>query len=162
MTQTVANQEPIILIGPMKAGKTTVGTRLAAQLECSFASLDRLERYYAEALGFDALLADTIQAAQGDWAWYTYRRQFFAEAVVRFLADHASGVLELGGGHPILADEAQQTRVDRALAPFRHVVLLLPTPDIDASLGILKGRQKPTYRDDDWNEKFLQDDRYFG
>jgi shikimate kinase len=161
MTQPVANQEPVILIGPMKAGKTTVGTLLAAQLECSFTSLDRLERRYAEALGFDALLADSIQAAQGDWAWYTYRRQFFAEVVVRFLADHASGVLELGGGHPILADEAQQARVDRTLAPFRHVVLLLPTPDIDASLGILKGRQKPAYRDDDWNEKFLQDDRYF-
>jgi shikimate kinase len=161
MTKTVASQDPIILIGPMKAGKTTVGTRLAARLDCPFISLDRLERRYAEALGFDALLADTIQASQGDWAWYIYRRQFFAEVVVQFLADHASGVLELGGGHPILADEVEQARVDRALAPFRHVVLLLPTPDIVASLSILKGRQKPAYRDDDWNEKFLQDDRYF-
>jgi len=49
MTQTVANQEPIILIGPMKAGKTTVGTRLTARLDCLFISLDRLERRYTEA-----------------------------------------------------------------------------------------------------------------
>ena len=38
--------EPIILIGPLKAGKTTIGTRLAARLDCSFVSLDRLEKQY--------------------------------------------------------------------------------------------------------------------
>ena len=156
-----ADNEPIILIGPMKAGKTTVGQLLAAWLHCSFSSLDRVERHYTEAFGFDAHLADTIQHTQGDWAWYSYRRQFFAEAVVQFLAEHASGVLELGGGHPILANEVHQARVDRALAPFQHVVLLLPTPDIEASLRILKGRQKPAHLNPDWNEAFLHDQRFF-
>ena len=161
MTQNAADNEPIILIGPMKAGKTTVGRLLAAWLHRSFSSLDRVERHYTEAFGFDAHLADTIQRTQGDWAWYSYRRQFFAEAVVQFLAEHASGVLELGGGHPILANEIHQARVDHALAPFQHVVLLLPTPDIEASLRILKARQKPAHLNPDWNEAFLHDDRYF-
>src|SRR6266436_1856169 len=122
MAQQTAKNDPIILIGPMKAGKTTVGSLLAERLHCPFISLDCLERHYTEALGFDARLAYTLQATQGEWAGYSYRRQFFAEAVRQFLAEHASGVLELGGGHPILADETQQLCVERALAPFRHVV----------------------------------------
>ena len=65
MIQNAADNEPIILIGPMKAGKTTVGRLLAAWLHRSFSSLDRVERHYTEAFGFDTHLADTIQHTQG-------------------------------------------------------------------------------------------------
>jgi hypothetical protein len=102
-----------------------------------------------------------IRAEQGIAAWYAYRRDFFDEAVVRFLAEHRHGVLELGGGHPILPDEQKQARVKEALASCRNVVLLLPVPDLVRSLAILKTRQKPEHLDPDLNEMFLQDRRYF-
>ena len=152
--------EPIILIGPMKAGKSTVGKLLAAQLDLPFVSLDRLEERYIEPAGFDSALAKQIQAEEGDLAWYTYRRAFFDTAVIRFLAEHEQGVLDLGGGHPILPDETKQARVNEALAPCRNVVLLLPTPDLQTSIQILKTRQKPKYLNPDLNEIFLADDRF--
>lgn len=153
--------EPITLIGPMKAGKTTVGKLLAERLACPFISLDRLERDYTIPAGFDENEAAAIHQQQGGLAWYTYRRAFFDEAVVRFLAEHTVGVLELGGGHPIVPDEAKQQRIAEALAPYHQVVLLLPTPDIRESLKILYERQKPEHREPDLNELFLADDRFF-
>lgn len=151
----------VILIGPLKAGKTTVGRLLAERLGRPFISLDQLERKYTAALGFDAETAAAIRRREGALAGYNYRRQFFAEAVARFLAEHPTGVLELGGGHPIVPDETQQTRIAQALAPFPHVILLLPTADLAESLRILRGRQKPERLvEGDLNEEFLRDDRF--
>ena len=160
MIARILDSEPIILIGPLKVGKTTIGKLLAKRLSCSYVSLDNLERSYTETVGFDGDIAATIQAHQGDLAWYTYRRQFFDEAVVQFLAEHNSGVLELGGGHPILPNEEKQSRVNRALEPFGKVILLLPTSDIQESLHILKSRQKAEYLNPDLNEEFLKDNRF--
>lgn len=160
MLGVAAVDEPVILVGPVKAGKTTIGRLLAKRVDCPFISLDRWERTYTEALGFDPELASLIQTQRGDWAWYSYRRQYFAEALVRFLAEHTYGVLELGGGHPILPDAEKQAIVERALAPYRRVVLLLPTADLRESLTILKGRQKPERLHPDLNEELLADDRF--
>ena len=55
-------------------------------------------------------MAAALQTEQGDLAWYTYRRSFFDAVVVQFLAEHAHGILELGGGHPILPDDEKQSR----------------------------------------------------
>lgn len=160
-TRSKAREEAIILIGPMKAGKTTVAKLLAERLNRPFISLDRLERKYTAAVGFDEETAAMIQSREGDWAWCSYRRQFFADAVVRFLTEHLIGVLELGGGHPIAPDDEQQTRIAQALAPFPHVILLLPMPDRAEALQILRERQKPEHVvEGDWNEEFLRDDTF--
>jgi shikimate kinase len=155
------NNEPIILIGPMKTGKTTIGRRLASQLNCSFTSLDKLEFLYANAFGYDPTLAASIQSKQGDFAWYTYRRRFFADIVIQFLAEHRQGVLELGGGHPIAPDAAGQAKISQALKHFKRVILLMPDPDIQESLTLLKLRQKPERLNPDLNELFLMDNQFY-
>ncbi len=145
----------------MKAGKTTVGRLLAERLGLPFVSLDACEQRYALAAGFDPVVAASIREREGDWAWYGYRRRYFAAAVVRFLAEHPRGVLELGGGHPILPDPADQTRVERAVGEVTHVVLLLPSADRGESLRVLRRRQRPEHlAEKDWNEVFMADDRY--
>lgn len=151
---------PIILIGPLKTGKSTVGKLLAKRLGLSFYSLDALEKQYTAPAGFDEAKAEEINQQEGDWAWYSYRRQFFADAVINFLLDHPEGVLELGGGHPILPDAVSQKRVNEALTAYKNVVLLLPDPDKTKSLQILNGRLRPEWRADDWNRHFLADDTF--
>jgi shikimate kinase len=152
---------PIILIGPMKAGKTTVGRLLAEQLGCPFCSLDVYENRYAREVGFRERLAEQIQAEQGVYAWYEYRRKYFDHVVIRFLQDQRTGVLELGGGHPILPTPEQQLRVNRALAMIDHVFLLIPDPDLNRSRYICWERQRPERRDPDLNELLLSDRRFF-
>ena len=153
--------EPIILIGPLKAGKSTVGKLLAKRLGWDFISLDVWERQYTEAKGFDEAKATALLQTGGEWARYRYRRQFFADAVAQFLAEHHHGVLELGGGHPIVPAPEHQAQVARALAPHPYVILLLPTPDKAESLAILRSRQKPKrLTEGDWNERFMEDDQF--
>ncbi|MBX3060001.1 MAG: hypothetical protein KF770_26395 [Anaerolineae bacterium] len=81
------NQEPIVLIGPLFAGKSTVGKLLAETLGRPFVSLDGLEREYSRVAGYDEEVAAAIREAEGLFAGYSYRRQFFDTAVTQFLAE---------------------------------------------------------------------------
>lgn len=130
----VAAPNQIILIGPIRTGKTTVGQLLAASLSCPFTSLDEFEQAYTRPVGYDPAIAKDLLSTQGLLRYYAYRRSFFDEAVVRFLANHTEGVLELGGGHPIVPDPEKQARITAALHPYNRVILVLPTPDLHESV----------------------------
>jgi shikimate kinase len=155
------NVQPVVFIGPIKTGKSTVGRLLAERLGCDFKSLDRWERTYTQAAGFNPRVATELRNREGILAAYDYRRGFFDEAVVGFLVRHTDGVLELGGGHPILADAKKQARVNQALGPIPNVVLLMPTRNVQQSIAILKSRRKPESSSPDFNEIFLADTRFF-
>lgn len=82
----------IVLIGPMAAGKSSIGRRLAALLEVPFADLDDLvvER--------DGREIPDIFAADGEESFRALEAQVLTEA----LRTHR-GVLSLGGGAPMTA-----------------------------------------------------------
>jgi shikimate kinase len=161
MPKAHPNQFPILLIGPLKAGKTTVGKLLAEQLGCTFCSLDLDEVRYASEVGYRQPIAEEIRENQGVMAWYEYRRKHFDHVVIRFLQDQPGGVLELGGGHPILPTSEQQQRVNLVLASYANVFLLIPHENLARSRFILLERQRPDRRCPDLNELLLADRRYF-
>jgi hypothetical protein len=97
--------------------------------------------YYAE-VGYDAAEAKRLREAQGFPAVVEYWMRFNAHAVLRVLADHPETVIVFGAGHSIYDDEADFRRVAQALAQDCHVVLLLPSPDVEESARILTERQQ--------------------
>jgi hypothetical protein len=60
--------------------------------------------------------------------------------VERVLAEHRDCVFDFGAGHTIFDDPAQIDRIQRALSPFRTVVLLMPSPDLEESVRVLRER----------------------
>ncbi len=98
----------IVLVGPMGAGKTSVGRRIARELGVPFADTDKM--IVAEHGPIPALFADHGEP---------YFRSLERAAVARALA--AGGVVALGGGAVLDAD----TRADLAA---HHVVLLTVAP----------------------------------
>src|ERR1041384_6504581 len=124
----------IILIGPIRAGKSTLGALLAEQLRVPQVSSDELcWSYYQEIefmhreapfLGSDGMIAS----------------RYNVHAVERLLADHKNCVIDLGAGHSVYRDEASLARVQKALAPYPNVFLLLPSPDVEESSAILQQR----------------------
>jgi hypothetical protein len=136
----VRREEPV-LIGPMAAGKSTLGRLLARRLGRPRVALDDVRfAYYAE-LGYDPALADRLRREAGFLALARYWKPFEVHAVERALAEHRGCVFDFGAGHSVYDDPALFARAQRALAPFAHVVLLLPAPDPTESVRVLRERR---------------------
>jgi shikimate kinase len=147
----------IILIGPIGAGKTTIGALLASRLGLNQYSMDDLRWDYYFEIGYDEQLAKHKRETDGLWGVYQYWKPFEAYAVERLLSSYNQCVIDFGGGHSVYEDAALFQQVQQALAPYPHVVLLLPSPNLDESVQILNERNQ--YVPDDQpniNEHFVR------
>lgn len=130
----------VIIIGPMAAGKTTVSERVAARLGLPHVSLDDVGRGYYEEAGYDRAHAEELLTSVGETEGMTYIRPFYVHAVRRVLEDHPGCVLDFGAGHVVHDDPSLFESVRATLEPHPHVILLLPSPDMDESMAILHER----------------------
>jgi shikimate kinase len=147
--------KPIIFIGPIGAGKSTMAKMVAEELSVPSFSLDK-EEHLAAAVGFDVERYKELWKTKGLLEAYAYRRSFYDRLVALFLASHDHGVLDLGGGHPIVPDQAKQEVIKKALAPYEHIFLLMPTPDPDESIRILRKRNQLADGQPDLNALYFQ------
>ena len=147
----------IILIGPMGTGKSTQGKLLAEHLGLPQYSMDALRWEYYKEIGYDRETEQQIGKAEGMEGVYRYWKPFEAHAVERILSDHQNGVIDFGAGHSVFEDDALFLRIQKALAPYKNVVLLLPSPDLDESLRILQERSGgPAPQGFDLNAHFVR------
>lgn len=131
---------PVLFIGSMGAGKSTVGKLLAQRLGVPFYELDNLRwDYYAE-IDYDEGRAYELRKEQGFWAMYQYWKPFEIHAVERALIEHSDGVISFGAGHSVYEDAALLERAERALAPIANVILLLPSADAAEASRVLRER----------------------
>ncbi len=132
----------IILIGPIGSGKSTQAKLLAEKLGLPRCSLDDVRWEYYNEIGYDRERADTIRESGGFAGVYRYWKPFEIHAVERLLSEHSGCVIDFGGGHSVYEDDALFARAQRALAPYENVVLLLPSPDLDESIRVLRERTR--------------------
>ncbi len=130
----------VILMGPMGAGKTTVGERLSKRLNLEWVQLDEIRQPYYDEIGYDHAVAKKIHDEHGMAGIIAYWKPFEVHSVERVLADHQNAVIDFGAGQSVHEDAALFERVKKALAPYPNVVLLLPSADIDETIRILKAR----------------------
>lgn len=138
----------VFLIGPMGAGKSSVGRRLAAHFALAFTDLDSLiERRTGTSVA-------TIFAIEGEAGFRRRESALLAEAVA------ADGILLATGGGAILAPENRrllaargfivwlETSVDQQLARLAHDRQrpLLEATDRRARLEHLAAERDPIYR----------------
>ncbi|WP_380167839.1 shikimate kinase [Jannaschia sp. R86511] len=130
----------LVLVGPAAAGKSTLGTLVAARLGVPFVDLDAVgDQYYAE-VGWtvDRLVARTGQIGRvpAEREWEPAR----AHAVRRVLQDHPGAVVALGAGHTSYDDPTLAHEVGRALSTVPHVLLVRPSEDRTEALAELRER----------------------
>ena len=130
----------IILIRPVRTGKSTIGKLLTERLGIPHVPLDGLRWEYYKEIGYDAELAQCIRETAGFVALVYYWKQFDVHAVERVLEDHRDCVFDFGAGHSIYDSQEQFARVQAAFAPYPNVVLIQPSPDHDKSIRILNQR----------------------
>ncbi len=132
----------IILIGPIGAGKSTVGLLLATRLGLPQCSIDEYRWGYYREIGYDKELAKHKRETEGFWGIYQYWKPFEAHAVERLLSEHKKCVIDFGAGHSVYEDAFLFQRVRQVLQPYSNIVLLLPSSDLDESVQILNERNK--------------------
>jgi shikimate kinase len=133
----------IILIGPMNAGKSTLGDLLEQRLQRKRIAVDRVRwGYYAE-IGFEQSEQDRIAEREGFDGVLRYWKPFEIHAIERILAEHPGAVIDFGAGHSVYDEPEQMARIRAALAPLANVFLITPSPDPTASIAILRDRMTP-------------------
>ena len=131
----------VVLIGPMSAGKSTIAHCLAEKLGIPRYEVDEHRLTYYREIGYDdATAAQIYHSEEGMVGLMRYWKPFEAHAVERVLAEHRGCVIDFGAGHTVHEDEALFERVSRALAPFPHVILILPSPDLNESVRVVNDR----------------------
>ncbi len=155
---TTATRPEIILIGPVRTGKSTLGKLLSDKLGQPCISLDDLRWKYYREIGYDEALATTIRQQGGFLALVLYWQLFDAHAIERVLAEYQHCVCDFGAGAGASESQENLTRIQRAFAPFSNVVLVLPSPDLEETLHILKTRDQhpPVDSGFDFNRHFLE------
>ncbi len=131
---------PILFIGPVRAGKSTIASLVAAKLGLPHVSLDTLRWDYYPEVGYDDQLAKRIRAEAGFLALVFYRQLFDAHSVERVLGDHSDAVIDCGAGVGPYENRDTLYHVQQLFDPIPNIFLLLPSEDIEESLLILKGR----------------------
>ena len=131
-----------MLIGPINAGKSTVAALLGEALGWPTVDVDQVARRYYLEIGYDPA-EDARRAEQGGFlARYQYWKPFEIHALERVVAEHSDRpyVFDLGAGHVVYEEVAYFERARYVLAPFRHVVLLLPAADPEECIDTLVSR----------------------
>lgn len=130
---------PIVFIGPMAAGKSTLSKALATRLGARLVPLDAVRWYYHLEDGYDF----TAPEPEGGFpeivrGW----EPFSIAAVERALEDFPGSVFDFGAGHAHFEDPARVDRLEQALSTVAHVVLVLPHADLDATEQLCNQRDQ--------------------
>lgn len=129
----------VILIGPIRAGKSTIGKLLSEKLNLPQRSLDIVLDSYLDGIGYDRKHAAELKTI-GFYELTKYWKAFEPYGVEQIVSEPETAVIDLGGGHSVFDDETLFARVKKALSPFPNVILILPSPDLEESIAILNER----------------------
>ena len=131
---------PILFIGPVRAGKSTLASLVARRLNLSHISLDEVRWKYYREIGYDEDLAKQIRTQGGFLALMFYRQLFDAYSVERVLGDNPEAVIDFGAGVGPFENQEHLKHIQKILMPIPNVFLILSSADIEETLRILKQR----------------------
>ncbi len=130
---------PIVFIGPMAAGKTTLSKAVSRRLGRRYIPLDVLRYYYYLIQGMDFLaMFDRPVFADVVEFWKPYQ----LPTVRRVIAEFPDGVHDFGAGHAHFTDPDDRAGLREVLGPLPHVFLVLPCADLDRAERICGQRDR--------------------
>lgn len=131
---------PILLLGPLRTGKTSLARLVANSLKAPHISHDDVRQKYYSEVGYDARLARQIRAKEGFIAMMLYWMLFDLHSVKRILEEYPNAVIDFGAGVGPYENRQQFQQLQEMFAPIENVFLILPSADPDETLRILRQR----------------------
>ncbi|MED4287485.1 shikimate kinase [Priestia megaterium] len=133
-------EKPVILIGPICSGKTTVAEIISNKLNIPQCSIDDVRFDYYKEIGFSKEQQERIREKEGFKGVYTYWKPFEVHAVKRVLEDYPTYIHDFGAGHSVYEDESLLQKAQVILEKYENIFLLLPSSDINESINTLTER----------------------
>jgi shikimate kinase len=130
----------IILIGPIGTGKTTLAKLLSVRLSLPYYSLDEKRWEYYQEVGYDPIRETQIDQEEGLPGVFRYWKRFDLHAIQRLLQEFHNGIFDFGGMASLFDEAEEFTRLKALLEPYKNVILLLPSPDLEVSKEALRKR----------------------
>ncbi|MBT3982353.1 MAG: AAA family ATPase [Bacteriovoracaceae bacterium] len=131
------NKKPIILIGPMATGKSTIASELAKVTNIPRVPMDRLRWYYYYKKGFSL---EKEQILDSFSEMLEYWKPFEVDAVEGIIGEFPESIIDFGAGHSYFTDPDQFNYVSELLREIPNVFLILPCEDKKRSLEIFNER----------------------
>ena len=149
---------PIIFIGPMASGKTTVAKILEERIGIRNVPMDWIRWYYYFQQDFRISIASQQETFEDK---VNYWKTFDIEAVERIITEFGDSIIDFGAGHSYYPEENELEHVKNLLAGFPNVFLLLPSADNEETLAICEARLRSKWPDVDqdyldFNRKFVE------
>ena len=131
---------PVVLIGPLAVGKSTVSVALASLVGSPMCSVDEIRWQYFDEIGYDRAEATRRYAAgQTPAEKLAYGMPFEVYAIEQIMVRESFGVIDFGASNSVYEDPVLLARVRAALSEA-YVVMLLPSEDPAESEQILAAR----------------------
>lgn len=130
----------IVLIGSVCAGKSTQGKLVAEAIGKKSISLDNIAHQYYETVGFNRSQFEKTNKKYGFLEAYRQLKPFEAYAAQQVLQDYPDCVIDFGAGHSYYEDKSLFESVKQAAFGYSNIILLLPSPNLDRSVLILRQR----------------------
>ncbi len=135
--------EPVF-IGPSRAGKSTLSVLVGEALGLPVCKVDRLRWEYYERWGLSRAESDRVYAEQGWAATLQLWRPYEIRLTETLFDERQDCVFDIGAGFAHHDDPERAARFRAALGPFRHVILVLPSEDVEEAVRVLWDRS-PKY-----------------
>ena len=134
--------ESMILIGPSGAGKSTVAEKLHQITKMPRLCLDQIaNRATKTGFKYKFKSADAFNC------------YMISEVLKQAQENNMYGIVDFGAGHSVYDDDSIFKKVKSMLAPFKNIILLLPSQDEIEALDIMEKRSTGDTRD---NKKFFE------
>jgi shikimate kinase len=149
---------PIVIIGPMCAGKSTVAKLISKKLSLPHYPVDYLRGYYYLKNGIDIDTHEALREGDDFKKYVSYVRPFEIDAVEKIVneTEFKRGIIHFGAGHSYYDDKELLDRAKKALENIDNVILLMPSADINESISILADRLREREESDSVNKKKLE------
>jgi len=138
-------ETPIILLGPLGVGKSTIAAKLSSALGLPRCCYDEIKSGYLEGAGFELRQAHRIRDTKGMYEMCMYTNQFAVEVLERVLGEHPGHVIDLGAGSYCFEEAWQVSRAKEMFRSIKNSILLMPSADLATCILTLPGVRERRY-----------------
>lgn len=131
---------PILFIGPMYTGKSTLATLLAKRLQVPETPVDYVAGYYYVKQDIDLEKLAQVMGSENVQDYIDFVRPYELNALRSICNEFPNSIISSGAGHTYYTDQIHVDELLKIREQTQNIFLILPSENEETSQGILRDR----------------------